>query len=118
MVALLALFLAAGFSLCVYVYTYMCVGNGTRKPALLSHRRHGLAAGRACAPSLAAQPVQGCECSFGLALPVGMNECIQAALHYFIAACFRAGLGSRVSARGFPWFWTVVLMGAVQASSW
>lgn len=29
-------------------------------------------------------------------------------MYYFIAGCFRAGLDSRVSARGFPCFGTVV----------
>lgn len=34
--------------------------------------------------------------------------CNWAGVNYFIAACFRAGLGSRLSAQGFPCFWTAL----------
>lgn len=40
--------------------------------------------------------------------PPSWHVCIQAGVYHFIAACFRAGLGSRVSARGFPCFGTAV----------
>lgn len=42
------------------------------------------------------------------------HACIQAGVYYFIAACFRAGLGSRVSAWGFPCLWTALEVFVVQ----
>lgn len=58
-----------------------------------------------CAASLAAQQhswVYLWSCS------PSWQACNRAGVNYFIAACFRAGISSRVSARVFPCLWTAL----------
>lgn len=108
-----ALFLTAGFLLCVCVCVYMRVPMENKTQACsavlpVAWPHYGVS-----------QPCVGMLCAAGCSalhrlLPRQRNgvyfwscsatwhSCIEAGVYYFILACFRAGLGSRVSAQG--WF--------------
>lgn len=63
------------------------------------------------AASLAAQ--QRCQLHLWSCSP-SWHACSWAGVNYFIAACFRAGLGARVSAQSFPCLWTALDVFVVQ----
>ena len=126
-----ALFLMAGFLLyicvcvCVYIGMCVCMENkaqawGVVSPAVWPHCGVsqpcvGMLSAAGCSVLHHLLPRQRNGVYFWSCSP-GWHVCTQAGVCYFIAACFRAGLGSRVSARGFPCFWTVVAVCAAQVS--